>query len=697
MAELTPDELKKFFVKYKKRLARELSPEAFAEGASISYSRAYEIFKSEQVSTSHTLYERACNFSAKILKLKLKPKDIEKVEPALRMAHLATTPQGVYAFATLTTIIIMLLGALIGFLFGNFLIIIVSMFAALGAFFYMPTIPRAIFQAWRAKASDQIILAVLYMIIYMEHTPNLELAVWFAAKHLPPPLSLDFIKVLWDVETKKYTTIQASLEDYIETWRGWSNEFIESVHLLETALYQTSKEEQLKTLEKAEQVILEGTQDHMMAFAHNLQSPITTLHMLGIVLPIMGLVMLPMVSAFMGAAIKWYYLVALYNVLLPIVVYAIAKSVLAVRPAGANPTDVYLHLEQKYRRPAINILGFKLKAPPALVGVTVFILIAFPAFLYFSHLLTLSSEELKSALFSTTAVLFSVEITAALGCALAVYYWYKVKHLIKIKKEITEIENEFASAIFQLGNRIAEGIPVELSFSRIIESMPKAKVTNFFRIIDANIRQRGLSLKAAIFNPRIGAIVYYPSAIIKSVMHTLLEGAKKSPRIAADSLITISRYLRNVHLVNERLKDLLADTISSMGMQIKLFAPAIAGIVVSLGVLTTTILLSLGEKLAGFEAAPGGAPGFGAGLLAIFQIEYMIPSPLFQLIVGLYLVQIVFIMTFLLSGIVNGPDKIERENMLAKNLFLSTIFYVVITIICTLLFTGLVSTVVEAV
>jgi len=683
MAELTPEQRRELFLKYRDKIEKEVGqPASIKEGPDVTYSEAYQIFKKEQIGIGHSLFERLCAGSEKAIKLKLKPSDTEKLLPSLEMAHVNATPQGVYAFAALMTIIGVMIPFVVGLLLGSFLIIITGMLVGVSMFFIIPTIPKRMFLAWRAKASDQIVLAVLYMIIYMEHTPNLELSTWFAAKHLPPPLSLDFIKVLWDVETKKYSNITAALEDYIETWRGWDDSFIDSLHVLETALFAETKSERLKTLEKAEEIILDGTYDKMLSYAHNLQSPIQTLHMLGTVLPVMGLVMLPMVSAFMGADVKWWYIAILYNILLPLSVYALSKSVLMVRPAGANPADVYMHLSQKYMKPRI---------PPAFIGFAVTAGIAAPALAYF-----LLEQPKGAAAFQTMPLLFSTLLTTALGLGFAAYYFYKINHLIKIKKKIVLIESEFAAAIFQLGNKISQGIPVEAAFSAVIEAMPKAEVTDFFRIIDHNIRDVGMNLKDAIFDEKQGALSFYPSAIIKSVMNTVVEAAKKSPEITASSLITISKYLTNAHRVNERLQDLLADTTSSMSSQIKMFAPVISGIVVGLSALTTSILSNLGDKLRGFEAGSE-VPGFGTGLLQIFQIDNMLPAYQFQLIVGLYLVQIVIVMSFLLNGIVNGPDKIEQDSMMYKNLAFATIFYVGITIATTLLFSSLTAGIAEAI
>ncbi|MCX6774653.1 MAG: hypothetical protein NTY99_01020 [DPANN group archaeon] len=684
MADLDEQARKELFLRYKKKIEEQVGqPADIKEEPEVSYSQAYEIFRKEQLGVSHTLFENFCNSAEKTLKINLKASDIERIQPALEMAHIRATPQGVYALATISTIIIVFVSFIFGILLGNITILVAGMLAAVSLFFVVPTIPKRIFMSWRAKAGDQIILAVLYMIIYMEHTPNLELATWFAAKHLPPPLSLDFIKVLWDIETKKYSNITAALEDYVESWRGWDDAFIESVHVMETSLVAETKQERLKTLEKAEEIILDGTFDKMMGFAHNLQSPIQTVHMLGTVLPVMGLVMLPMVSAFMGASVKWWHLALMYNILLPISVYAISRSILSVRPAGANPADVYLHLTEKYSRP---------KIPPKIVGFGAASLVAVPAIMYFALHFPTGAEA-----FATTPLLFSVMLIAAIGVGIGVYYGYKVHTVIKIKKKIMHIEEEFSSAIFQLGSKIGEGVPVEAAFSSVIDSMPKADVTDFFRIIDRNIREEGMSLKEAIFNEKNGALAYYPSAIIKSVMQTLVEAAKKSPEIAASSLITISRYLVNAHRVNERLQDLLADTTSSMSMQIKMFAPVISGIVVGLSALTTSILSNLGEKLAGFSAGGAESAGFGSGLLQVFQIEHMLPAWQFQIVVGVYLIQIVFIMSYLLNGIVNGPDKLEEQDMLYKNMLYAVLFYALVTIVSALMFSSLVGGITAAI
>jgi len=687
MAKLSDSQKKEMFSKYKKKLEKEFNPKEFLEEPEASYSAIYNTFRQEQIGKFNSFYEKACNWSEKNFKITIKESDREKVRQYIEFTHLNVSAEGVYSFSLLMTILVVAVFAIIGTLMFNVLIVLCGAVGALIMFLAMPTIPKQIFNAWRAKASDQIVLAVLYMVIYMEHTANLELAVWFSAKHLPPPLSLDFIKVLWDVETKKFSTIQESLENYIEGWREWDPEFVDSIHLMEAAMFTKSKDEQLKTLEKSVDTLLQGTEDHMLNFAHNLQNPISTLHMLGIILPVMGMVMLPMISAFMGQSVKASYLLLLYDIVLPIAVFGLSKNVLDTRPAGANPTDVYRMLEAKYGKPTVKFGNFNTNLSPGIFSAFLFILIALPASLYF-YSIAIDPEIYATEVHSMTALLLSLTFIAAGGFSMGTYYYFKTKDFIKLRKKISKIEEEFAAAIFQLGSKISEGIPTEVAFSKIIEVMPKSDVSDFFKLIDYNIKQ-GMSLEKAIFDEKAGAFSYYPSALIKSVMQTLIESSKKGPEVAAKSLMTISRYLQAVHRVNTRLLDLLAETTSSMSMQVKMFAPAITGIVVGLSFLTTTIMLNLKDKLVGIESGGAAGAGFGTGILDVFQIDYMIPSGYFQIIVGVYLIQITIIMSYLLSGIIDGPDEIKRNDLLAKNLFMATAFYFIITVACILLFSGL--------
>jgi len=281
--------------------------------------------------------------------------------------------------------------------------------------------------------------------------------------------------------------------------------------------------------------------------------------------------------------------------------------------------------------------------------------------------------------FGLGAAILSLSITLAFGLGFGIYYRLRSKNVIKIRERSKKLELEFASALFQLGNRLGDGLPTEIAVGKVANIMQGTISGSFFKLVSTNIRRLGMSVKKAIFDPVHGALVSFPSNLIESSMKVLIQSIKKGPVIAAQALTNISRYIKEIHGVNERLKDLMADIISSMNSQIMFLTPAISGIVIGITAMVTDILGKLGSQLQNVTGA-----GQQAGLAGIFGEG--IPTYYFQIIVGLYVVQITYILTILVNGIENGSDKLNERYLLGNNLIRSTIMYCLISAAVMILF-----------
>ena len=676
------------------------------------FSQQYVKFKSELLTKKTSTYENLCNSCEKIIKLapgaKLKP----ELERAIQTAHLNITPEGAATFPIIAGLLTMLLTfafAATVFLLTNQIPIFITLILVITALILMTQltkIPVILATRWRLKASNQMVLCILYVVIYMRHTSNLEHAIKFAAEHIEAPLSLDLRKVFWDVETGKYSTIKESLDSYLETWRHDNLEFVTAFHLIESSLYEPTQSRRSELLDKSLNVILEGSYEKMLHYAQDIKGPITTLYMLGIILPILGLVVFPLIGSFLQGLVKWYHLAFIYNLILPGIVYMLGTTVLSKRPTGYGSSKTTEDL-------------YKQQFNPLYLSLFIFILFLIIGLLpIFAKLLISPSTSLESCPlgdidlgplgcfmnyiefnniqfgpFGIGALILSFFIPAGAALSLSYYYNSKSKKLIELRNETKSLESEFSSALFQLGNRIGDGIPTELAFSKVSQTLEGTPSGDFFRIVDTNIRQLGMGLKQAIFNEKNGAILAYPSPLIESSMEVLLESSTKGPKIVSQSLTSISLYVDKIHKVSERLKDLLAEVISSMKAQISFLTPAIAGIVVGISTMIVNIIVALNTRIASLTASAGDDAGFGSGgisaLTDLFGIDGIIPGYYFQLVVGLYVIQLAFILTILQNGIENGPDKLNEQYLLGKNIRKSFIIYATIALIVTILFSSL--------
>ncbi len=696
---------KKILEKYGKKIESQVSDSIMNKPSTSLFTRQYEIFRREALTYTETFYERACAFSEKLIKIDPKREQRVKLEEAIKISHLRLTPAGAMSFATLAMFSLIIFGFLFGviswLILGKPSVLLALIFISMGLLILKPlsNYPLHLASRWRLRASNQMVLCILYIVMYMRHTPNLELAVKFAAEHVGPPLSLDLRKVVWDVETNKYPDIVHSLDVYLESWKKWNLEFVEAFNLIKSSLYEPNEKKRRILLEKALEVILEGTYENMLHYAQDVKSPITMLHMLGVILPILGLIILPLVGSFLG--VKWYHLALLYNLILPFVVYYFGYTILSKRPVGYSQSSI-LQENEIYKEKRMLVLGKgenKVLIHPKYVAIFfffLFLMFGFSPLIWhtidpnFDIALTdtirfldykqdpLNPSEVVGPL-GVGASLISLLLPLGLALSLAFYYSIRSKKIIKIRDETKRLETEFRNALFQLGNRIGAGVPIEASFGKVAATLRGTPTGTFFSLVNMNIRKLGMSIKDAIFDIKVGAILYYPSSLIESSMKVLVETGRKGPSIVSQALLSIAKYLDRINKVTERLKDLLSEIVSSMKAQISFLTPVIAGIVVGIGTMITTIIGSLAEQLSQFgTTGSSSVPLDASTLLEVFPLSDIIPPFFFQMVVGIYVVEVIIVLTILANGIENGVDKLSEENSLSKNLYKGVLLYALI-------------------
>jgi len=606
----------------------------------------------------------------------------------------------VFIIGVLISVAITLIGGgIASFPFLFFILIIVF---SLFLFYFVNGYPQRLANKWRLKASSQMVPAILYVVVYMRHTPNLEKAIAFAAEHLQYPLALDFKKVFYDVEVGKFSTIKESLDGYLEVWRDYAPEFVESFHLIEASLFESDSNRRIATLEKALQVVLEGVYDKMLKFTHNVRSPLTNVYMLGVVLPTLGLALLPLASAMLGGLLTTVHVFILFNLIVPFLVFYLTDKVLLLRPGGHGETSLLArnpyYYKYKSNKPYVKAfliclplfviaflpLIFQYTSFPEIIGMQKdfgFADIGLSFFEGSSFFGFIDTGDGFAGPFGVGALILGMFFPLGVALFFSMAYKEKTKELIIERKKTKELEKEFNTSLFQLGNRVGGGVPPELVFAKVAESSRGLHIEDFFKRINFNIRQAGMSVEKAIFDKRRGAIIYYPSDLIATSMRIFIESAKKGLKIAAISLMSISEYVKNINKITIRLKDMLAEIVSDMKSNMTFLAPLLAGVVVGLALMITSILEKLQlPEIAGEELAVGNLDT----ILSIFSLNSMVPPYFLQISIGIYLIQIIFILTRTLVTIDSGQDRLEEKSKIAGHLKIGILLYLVVAFFSTI-------------
>ncbi|MBD3259203.1 hypothetical protein GF371_01070 [Candidatus Woesearchaeota archaeon] len=734
MAENKEDLRRKYLEKIKKGLTEKA--DSRMEDYERIESRQYTEFKEELLPKKLSYYEKGCQWAEKILKIRADPKKSGLVLDAIQTCHLDVTPDGVLAFSILFPLLVMVVGGLLGYvlpiLFGGeptIFFVVFFLLVGLILFYLANKLPFFLAKSWRLAASNQMIQCIFFVVTYMRHTSNIENAIDFAAEHLVGPLALDMKKILWDVETERHESVRESLDAYLVQWRETNSEFVEAFNLIQSSLLEPEEARRLELLDKSLDAILSETYEKMLRYAHDLHSPLTMLHMMGIIMPILGLVVLPLMVSIMEG-VRWYYIATIYNIILPIAVYLMGRNILSQRPTGYGDTDISeINPElKKLKKIKIPLINKRINPVYFCIIVVIFFVIIGLAPVYlgrtlpqipgsdipsdicitqnfktFNPAVNLEAKPIACMLdyrpsatrkdvfigpFGLGASLFSIFVVLGLGLAVGLYFRIRSKGVIKLRNRTKKLESEFTNGLFLLGNRLADGLPPEIALSKVSRTLEGTETGKFFAIVTENITRLGMSVSDAIFNKKVGALLFFPSAVIESSMKVLVEASKKGPRIAAQALMNVSRYIKEIHKVDERLKDLMAEIISDMKSQVRFLAPAISGVVVGITSMITFILGRLN-----LAQATGGLGDVG-GLAQIFSGD-TIPTFFFQIIVGIYVVQLIYILTILSDTVENGDDKLNQQYQLGRNMLKGTVMYCLIAAFTMIVFSILAAVILE--
>lgn len=632
-----------------------------------------EFLKSEVERKS--FYEKFCMFSRKIIKIQVGDEKTSELKQKLDFCNLNIEPSHVYSgfiFILLATILLSIAATGILYLlyFDTASIIKYILLISITGFslaYYVFIYPSLLAKKVRVEASAEIVQAILYMAIGLRHIPNLESAVTFASVNLSGPMGRDLRKLLWDIYNGRYNKIEDALDNFSMKWKFENKEFSQAIDLLKISTLETTERD--KIIDRAVTLILQSNMERMNEYARELKNPITIINGLGILLPVITLLIFPILGLIMPTLVKPYVLVIAYNILLPALVFWFMKNTLDKRPYGFHVTDISEHPEaSKIGNVSFMFNNNRIQVPLLPFAIVIFSVISLPAII--------GMFEITSETALTTRLLYGLQIFWGMTIAIIFYTIFSTNKNKKIKKEIEEIESEFGEAMFMLSSNMRRGQPLEMSLRKTSERLKDQKIYGLFQKIIDTMNLLGTTFKDAVFNEKYGVIKYYPSRIIKNTLKIVSESSTKGFSVTASTLTAISQYLKNVHEVDEHLKELLEEVTSSMQLMSSILVPLTAGVIVGLSSIVIRIIMFVASLFAQLPIEESGKlPIFGSNLQSMMPIEAML------LVVGFYMVELLISLNIFRIQIERGSDTIEMGYSIGTNLISGAIIFTISVII----------------
>ncbi|MDI6807232.1 MAG: hypothetical protein QMD14_05525 [Candidatus Aenigmarchaeota archaeon] len=336
-----------------------------------------EFVERERVTLS--LFEKLCKFSNRVLKIPAPTFLKKKLDTPIWLGDIKVSSSEVFSLAIFSFLLSLFIFLPLSFLdFPSTLILLIfPPFILYNVLSY----PHFYSEVLRIRAGNESVSVVLYMVTYLSFTPVYESAIAYTASRCHGPLGNDLKRVMWNVLSGKYPTMKQALAAYSKKWTLWNEEFVETLSTLQLVEITPSEEGRNEILKVATERMMTGNYKKMEEYADSLRTPVTLLMFFGIMLPLMGLVMFPLISIFLTGLVNPLYVGIGYIIILPFFLWWFLHRLISKRPG------VYSHSE-KLEEVAVKryIEIKKLKLPILPLGILLGFLIMMPGLLYYVEL-----------------------------------------------------------------------------------------------------------------------------------------------------------------------------------------------------------------------------------------------------------------------------------------------------------------------
>lgn len=515
-----------------------------------------------------------------------------------------------------------------GMLDGSTLALLVVCGAAvpLLSFVYVSEYPKRHAAYMRVHSLGDVPEVVSYVVMSMKLNPNMERALAFTVKNSRRQLARDVRKLMWDLQIRAYDSLDEALAAFADRCGAYGDHFKRAMFIVKSSTCERDEAMRTIALNRALDVVLNGTKSLMSGFTATLHAPTLILYSIFVMVPLALVAMLP-AAAVVGFRVNAVQLFLLYDLLFPLITLLYAHSILMRRPAAFTPPDIPAD-----RVPGQLMSGWWWAAIGAWAGLSI---IAAGAMVPAGVLPFGTSDY----------------ILWGMVAAVSIYCYFTALPFKKARDRIVAMEAEFADSLFVLGRRMSEGRPPEDGFAYTARMVAGTTIGQAYARAAFNISCLRTTLREAVLDPGYGAFADVYSDRIRATVGMLVETSAMSGEIAGSSIIRIADHLKELQDIEEEIRKMLSTMTGMLKMTCTVFAPFIAGVTLALSGAVASVVARTGADLRDMpESARDYFP-----MVPQFAAP-SVPAADFTLIVGIYVMLLVIVLLRFVSGIEHGDD-----------------------------------------
>ena len=548
--------------------------------------------------------------------------------------------------------------------------------------FYLQNYPISAANNLKMKSVNYIPEIINYMVMSMKLSPNLEKAVDFAAQHGKGKIADDLKEIVWKTKVGEFNTIEEGLDNLAYKWGKYSSEFKHALMVIRSSVIEVDDAKRDLLLEKAVNDTLESLKENMTKYVTEMRQPSIYLYYVGVLLPLLLIIMLPIGSAMAGLPLgKTIYLILMYNIGIPLIATLFAFNILGKRPPIYTPPKIPDNYPGLPKKGFMRIGKILL---PTMVAALFSGLIIFALFAFIIEPLLNPVPDFYNGLVNKEAYFHFFRIAGiffGFSAFLSVYFLGQVSAKRKIQLKIMRMEKGFQDSIYILASRLGENRPMEEAMGYTAQFMKENEISEVFLKADENINNLGMTVEGALFDPVYGALKNVPSTLIIGGFKIIVDSISLGVQHAARSLISLSLQLRDSQKIKEKIKTLLEEITSMMKSIAFFIGPLVLGITTALQKIIIDAMKSACGQTGALSSSSGmvGSGGMSSvNLCSNPEALAQIPSSqTFLIIIAIYVIEVTLILLFFTSKIEEGDNDLTVKSVIAKSLPIALLFFFV--------------------
>lgn len=589
---------------------------------------------------------------------------VESVDEKLSFAQFPYTSKDVINTSILLGVVTVFLSVLFSFIspLGMYTTLLLGMLAAVLSFLY----PVSIFYTKRKiEYNEEMLKAIMRISTFTSMNTSMEYAIIETTKQLKGTLRVEFEKIIHELRIRQKNTLGDVLEEFTPKWNSINPVFVKSLRLLETAAMSPKEEMEEIIAEVLDTLILSYNTEGKRT-AEDLAAKSKSLLAIGVLLPIISLMLLPLISVFLSTLAKPMSIIFMYNILFPTILLLVAMNFSSRRiqvdtiiledSPNYQPTPTWVY---------ILCLG--------IVGI-----FAIPTIL---HLRSINMAIVDSAAreYSFQAILNGWFLSLGIILALFVFSFLYMRRHKKLWNEVDEIEHDMPHLLQMFStylslNRSVESIIPDIVDDYKTHGFKDHPIVKVFSQLHHKLKvsKENITSLTEKTLPKI-----CPSKKFSDIFSQIIGFTDISQKSAGKAAKLVRKQLVSIYALDDYLKTMLAETVSLINITTSMLAPLLCAAAI---IMSTAMVMSLTFITKQLEVISKAFGTTTVSSLGLVDITTIVPPTIIEVVVSVYLIELIIILSYFASNINIGNDTYQTMKALNSNTWGFVVFSCVLFI-----------------